>query len=209
MSMTRRLQGFVKENLTLEDALPTQMPVYVNSIAYLFGVSTLSSLALIVLTGIIMSIFGPGWYHLSRTGRFFNTMHFWSTQVFFLSMVLHLVTKFLKGAWRDGRWSAWLVGVLTLAVAIFSGLTGFLAQSNFDSQWIAGQSKDAMNAMGIGGFFVTTNFAQVITLHVAVMPLLIVVLVGVHVVLVRSHSPVRPYPEKGDAEYASKKGGRR
>jgi quinol-cytochrome oxidoreductase complex cytochrome b subunit len=197
MSMTGRLQSYVKRNLTLEDALPTKMPVYVNSIAYLFGVATLSSLVMIILTGVIMTIFGPGWYHLSRAGRFFNSIHFWSTQVFFAALVLHLVSKFLKGAWRDGRWKTWIVGVLTLAVAIFNGLTGFLSQSNFDSQWIAGQSKDAMNAMGIGAFFVTTNFAQVITLHVAVLPALVVILVGVHVVLVRSHSPVRPYPPEG------------
>jgi len=33
-----------------------------------------------------------------------------------------------------------------------------------------GRGKDAMNAMGIGGFFFTTNYSQMLTLHVAVLP---------------------------------------
>ena len=53
MSMTEKLQGFVKENMTLDDALPTKLPVYVNSVAYLFGVFTLCSLVMVVLTGLM------------------------------------------------------------------------------------------------------------------------------------------------------------
>ena len=59
MSMTEKLQGFVKDKLTLDDILPTKLPVYVNSVAYLFGVFTLCSLVMIVVTGLIMAVFGP------------------------------------------------------------------------------------------------------------------------------------------------------
>jgi len=76
MNLTRKTQDYLKDNLTLEDALPIQMPVYVNSIAYLFGVLTLSALAMLILTGTVMSLFGPDWYHISKIGHFFNSLHF-------------------------------------------------------------------------------------------------------------------------------------
>jgi quinol-cytochrome oxidoreductase complex cytochrome b subunit len=200
MNLTEKAQEIVRGNMALEDALPTKMPVYVNSVAYLFGVLALSSFALLFITGPIMAIFGPDWYHISPNGRFVNSMHFWSTQVFFASMLSHMATKFFMGAWRDGRWKTWMVGMVTFAVAVFTALTGYLSQTNWDSQWIAVQAKDAMNAVGVGAFFNTLNTGQVLTLHVAVLPSIVLALVGIHLVLVRSHGPVKPMPRPGEAD---------
>jgi quinol-cytochrome oxidoreductase complex cytochrome b subunit len=192
MNLTRKTQDYLKDSLTLEDALPTQMPVYVNSIAYLFGVLTLSALAMLILTGTVMSLFGPDWYHISKIGRFFNSLHFWSVQIFFLGIVLHMVTKYMMAAWRDGRWKTWMVGMVIFFITLFTGLTGFLAQTNWDSQWIAVQSKDAINAAGGGSFFNPMNLGQILTLHIVVLPLAITALVGLHLFLVRRDSPVKP-----------------
>lgn len=202
MNLTRKTQHWVEENLTLEDALPTKMPVYVNSAAYLFGVAALSTLGLLILTGVVMSIFGPDWYHYSPAGHFVNSLHFWSVQVFFGALLLHLITKFMMAAWRDGRWKTWIFGMLAFGVTVFAGLTGFLSQTNWDSQWIALQGKDAMNAMGIGAFFDPMNTSQVLTLHTVVLPLAIVFLVVVHLFLIRREGPVKPIP----AEKAAKNG---
>jgi quinol-cytochrome oxidoreductase complex cytochrome b subunit len=192
MNMTRRAQRLLTDNLSLEDALPTQMPVYVNSIAYLFGVTALSALVALIVTGVVMSLFGPGWYHESRVGHFVNSLHFWGVQVFFGALVLHVTSKYLMAAWRDGRWKTWMVGALAFGVAIFTGLTGFLLQTNWDSQWIAVQAKDAMNALGVGAFFNTMDTGQVLTLHVVALPLLLVALVGAHVFFIRREGPVKP-----------------
>jgi quinol-cytochrome oxidoreductase complex cytochrome b subunit len=192
MNMTRRAQRLLTENLSLEDALPTQMPVYVNSIVYLFGVTALSALVSLIVTGVVMSLFGPGWYHESRVGHFVNSLHFWGVQVFFGALVLHVASKYLMAAWRDGRWKTWMVGALAFGVAIFTGLTGFLLQTNWDSQWIAVQAKDAMNALGIGAFFNTMDTGQVLTLHVVALPLLLVALVGAHIFFIRREGPVKP-----------------
>ena len=196
MNLTESAQRFLKNNLTLDDALPTSMPAYVNSIVYLFGVSALSCLGLLILTGVIMALFGPDWYHYSGLGHFVNSLHFWSVQLFFLAIVLHLTTKFLMAAWRDGRWKTWVVGVVTFFFCLFIALTGFLSQTNWDSQWIAVQSKDAMNALGVGAFFNPMDTGQVLTLHMSILPLLIVLLVGLHIFLVRRDSPVKPLPLK-------------
>ncbi len=197
MNLTRSAQRFLEDNLTLEDALPTRLPVYVSSVAYLFGVTALSALAVLVFTGVIMALFGPDWYHGGQApgsglGRFVNSMHFWGAQLFFFALVAHIATKFAMAAWRDGRWKTWMVGVLALGAAIFTALTGFLAQTNWDSQWIAVQAKDAMNAVGIGAFFNTMNTGQVLTLHIVALPLLLGLLVGIHVFFIRSEGPVKP-----------------
>jgi ubiquinol-cytochrome c reductase cytochrome b subunit len=195
MNLTQKTQDFLKDNLTLEDALPTELPVYVNSTAYLFGVSALSALVMLIVTGTVMSLFGPGWYHVSKLGRFFNSLHFWSVQILFVAVLLHLVTKYMMAAWRDGRWKTWMVGAITFFVATFTGLTGFLIQTNWDSQWIAVQAKDAINAAGAGSFFNPLNLGQVLTLHVVVLPLAITALVLLHLFFIRRDSPVRPIAE--------------
>jgi quinol-cytochrome oxidoreductase complex cytochrome b subunit len=202
VNLTRKAQDLVKNNFSLEDALPTQMPIYVNSGVYLFGVTALSALAMLILTGVVMAAFGPGWYHRGGIGHFVNSMHFWSVQLLFGAIVLHMITKFFMAAWRDGRRKTWMVGALTFAVTIVTELTGFLSQTNWDSQWIAVQAKDAMNAMGVGAFFNTMNTGQVLTLHVGVLPLVVIMMVGLHIVLVRHDSPVKPIEVEARHEQA-------
>lgn len=178
----------------MEDALPTRMPVYVNSFAYLFGVISLSGLAMLILTGVILALFGPDWYHYASAGRFVNSMHFWSVQIFFGGIILHMITKFFMAAWRGGRWATWFIGALAFGLAMLTGLTGFLSQSNWDAQWIAVQAKDAMNAAGIGQYFNTMNTGQMLMLHIVVLPIVVSLLVGFHVYQIRHDSPVNPIP---------------
>jgi ubiquinol-cytochrome c reductase cytochrome b subunit len=192
MNMTERAQTFVKKNMSMEDALPTRMPVYMNSVVYLFGAMTLAALGMLIVTGVFITIFGPTWWHVSAFGHFVNSLHFWSSQIFFLGILLHMIGKFFMAAWRGGRWRTWAIGVITLGIAVFSGLTGFILQTNWDAQWISGQAKDGLNAMGIGAVINTLNSGQILTLHIVLLPLFVVVLVGVHVLVVRHESPVRP-----------------
>ncbi len=195
MNLTTSAQRAVRRALTLEDALPTRMPVYVNSIAYLFGATALMSFLLLVISGVLLALGGPSWYHTNSVGRFIDYTHFWSVQLFFAGIIVHLATKFFLGAWRGGRWLTWMVGALLLATGIFTGLTGFLLQTNWDSQWIATQAKDAMNATGVGALFNTMNTGQVLMLHAIVMPLVVAGGIGLHLLLVRHDSPVRPYED--------------
>ncbi|MBU6483501.1 MAG: cytochrome b N-terminal domain-containing protein [Betaproteobacteria bacterium] len=191
MNIDAKLQAWLRSHLTLEDALPTQMPVYVNSMAYFFGTATLSALAVVIGSGMVIAIFGPGWWHVSPVGHFFNSVHFWAVEIFYFGLVLHMLAKFFKAAWRDGRWRTWVIGLVTFAVTIFSGITGTLLQENWDAQWNAVQGKDPMNALGLA-WMNTMDPGQLLTLHVALFPLLIVLFAAIHIAFVRSESPVRP-----------------
>jgi ubiquinol-cytochrome c reductase cytochrome b subunit len=72
-------------------------------------------------------------------------------------------------------------------------LTGYVSQQNFDAQWIATQAKDGLNAAGVGAFFNVTNFGQMYSYHVLLLPLAVVALVAAHILLVRKHGIVPPF----------------
>ena len=191
-SWTARAREEIAERLPMENLLPDRQPYYVGSWVYVFGVVTIAALVLTVLSGVILAIAGPDWWHISAAGRFFNSLHFWSVQLFFVFMVLHLWGQYFAAGWRDGRAKTWMAGVLIFLVSIVAAFTGYVSQQNFDAQWIAVNAKDAMNSVGAGAFFNVLNFGQMYGIHVVLLPLGIAVLLGLHVVLVRLKGGVKP-----------------
>ena len=189
-----------------DQVLPDKQPSYVRSAVYLFGALTIASFALIIVTGTVLAIFGPQWWHTNGIGHFFNSLHLWSVEAFFFCMVIHLWGMFYLGAWRDGRGKTWAMGAIAFVVSIGTAFTGYLSQSNFDSQWIAVSAKDAMNAIGIGGFFNVLNFGQMYGFHIFLLPALLVGLIVFHIVLVRLRGVVRPYPAPGEVREPYTKG---
>ncbi|HUY55052.1 MAG TPA: cytochrome b N-terminal domain-containing protein [Candidatus Nanopelagicaceae bacterium] len=194
-SWTVFLRRLIQRELPIEHLLPDREPAYVGSWVYIFGVVAIASLVLVVASGVVLAFFGPQWWHVSPQGLFFNSVHFWSVQMFFIFMVLHLWGQYFAQGWRDGRAATWMVGVVIFLIAIVTAFTGYVSQSNFDSQWIAVNAKDAINATGAGAFFNVLNFGQMYGLHVLLFPVLVVGLVAFHVVLVRMRGVVKPPDE--------------
>ncbi len=180
-----------------EKLLPDQQPAYVASWIYVFGVATLSALAVIIATGFILAIRGPQWWHGSSLGHFINSLHLWSVEIFFFAMVIHLWGKYFMAAWRGGRSLTWMTGVVTFATSVATAFTGYASQSNFDSQWITTQAKDGINATGAGAIFNVLNFGQMLMWHIVLLPLVAVGLTAVHVLLVRIKGVVPPFEEDG------------
>jgi quinol-cytochrome oxidoreductase complex cytochrome b subunit len=176
-----------------EKLLADKQPSYVSSWIYVFGVLTLAALVVIIASGSILSLKGPAWWHLTGIGHFFNSIHVWSVELFFFFMVIHLWGKYWMAAWRGGRTRTWITGAVTFLVAVPCALTGYVSQQNFDAQWISTQAKDAMNAVGVGSFFNLTNFGQMYSYHVLLLPAAVVGLVIAHVLLVRRHGVVPPF----------------
>jgi ubiquinol-cytochrome c reductase cytochrome b subunit len=177
-----------------EKLLPDGQPAYVSSWIYVFGVLSLTSLVVVILSGSILTLKGPGWWHFTGIGHFFNSIHLWSVELFFFFMVIHLWGKYWMAAWRGGRKKIWITGAVTFLVAIPCALTGYVSQQNFDAQWISTQAKDAFNSVGIGAFFNLLNFGQMYSYHVLLLPVAVVALVVGHVLLVRKHGVVPPFP---------------
>jgi quinol---cytochrome c reductase cytochrome b subunit, bacillus type len=192
-SWTGRVRARAEGALPPEKLLPDRQPAYVASWIYVFGALTIAALVVIVASGAILGLKGPSWWHETNVGRFFNGLHLWSVELFFFAMVVHLWGKFWMGAWRGGRATTWVVGAITFLISIGTAFTGYLSQQNFDAQWIATQGKDGLNAVGIGALFNVTNFGQMYTYHVLLLPVAVIALTVWHVLLVRRHGVVPPY----------------
>ncbi len=175
-----------------EKMLPETQPSYVASWIYVFGMLTIVSMIIAIVSGVILTLGGVQWFHESSLGKFMNSLHYWSVQLFFLFMVVHLWGKYWMAAWRGKRALTWATGVLAFLTAVGVAFTGYVITTNFNAQWIAFEAKDVMNAIGVGSVFNVTNLGQMVTFHVAPLPVLLVVLVAMHVLLVRKRGVVPP-----------------
>ncbi len=190
---TARLRNRATRAFPPEQLLPDRQPAYVASWIYVFGVATLAALLIVLATGGILALEGPQWYHGSPDGRFVNSLHLWSVELFFFTMVIHLWGKFFMAAWRGRRAMTWITGAVAFLGSIGTAFTGYLVQSNFDSQWISTQAKDGLNSVGVGAWFNVLNYGQMLLFHVVLFPLALGVLVIWHVLLVRRRGVVLPF----------------
>ena len=181
-----------QRTLPPEKLLPDKQPEDVASWSYVFGVATLAALLVIVASGLILTLRGPAWWHQSDPGHYVNSVHLWSVELFFMFMVVHLWGKFWMAAWRGRRAMTWITGVVCFLASVGTAFTGYVIQTNFDSQWIATQAKDGLNSVGIGAWFNVLDVGQMLLFHVAMLPLVLGAIVIWHVLLVRRHGVVPP-----------------
>ncbi len=191
-SWTAAVRGRISRIVPEGQALPDRQPAYVASWIYVFGVLTIASLIVVIASGFVLSLGGATWWHTSGLGHFTNSVHLWSVELFFATMVIHLWGKFWMAAWRGKRALTWVTGVLAFITSIGTAFTGYLSQSNFDSQWISGEAKDGINSIGVGGFFNVLNPGQMLMWHIVLLPLAIGLIALLHVVMVRRHGVVPP-----------------
>lgn len=189
---TGRTRRWLLKRLPPQKLLPQDQPSYVSSWIYVFGMASLAALGVVIISGLVLSLNGPQWYHTSGPGHFTNSVHLWSVELFFLLMVVHLWGKYWMAAWRGGRVLTWITGVIAFAVSIAAAFTGYLLQTNFDAQWIAFEGKDALNAVGIGAWFDVADLGQMFAWHIVLLPIGVGAIVVLHVLLVRVHGVVPP-----------------
>jgi quinol-cytochrome oxidoreductase complex cytochrome b subunit len=191
-SWTARLRDRTVRAFPPQDLLPDKQPSYVASWIYVFGVLTLAALLVVLASGGILALRGPQWWHASSVGHFVNSLHLWSVELFMAFMVVHLWGKFFMAAWRGRRAMTWVTGCVAFLGSVGTALTGYVVQSNFDSQFIATEAKDGLNSVGIGAYFNVLDFGQMLMWHIVLMPGVVGLIVVVHVLQVRRHGVVPP-----------------
>jgi quinol-cytochrome oxidoreductase complex cytochrome b subunit len=191
-SWTGRLRGRAVDAFPPDQLLPDTQPAYVGSWIYVFGVLTLAAFIVVLVSGGLLALKGPQWWHHSSTGHYVNSLHLWSVELFMAFMVIHLWGKFFMAAWRGRRAMTWITGAVCFIGSIGTAFTGYLVQSNFDSQWISTQAKDGLNSAGIGAFFNVLDFGQMLMWHIVLLPLVIGFVIGIHILQVRRRGVVPP-----------------
>lgn len=188
-----RARRWFLTNWPPQQLAPDAEPIYVKSWLYTMGVATLAALIVLILTGVIMAVFGPAWWTTTKIGAFVDGLHYWSVELFFLFMMVHFLASFLMGAFRGGRWSTWMLGFLSFLTAVVTAFTGYASLQDFEAQWITTQGKDAINSTGMGAILNLLNPGQMITMHVILFPAIVLLAVGIHLLFVRKHGITPPY----------------
>jgi quinol-cytochrome oxidoreductase complex cytochrome b subunit len=129
-------------------------------------------------------------------GQFTRNMHRWTAHAMVLSVIFHMVRVFYTGAYHPPREFNWVVGVALLLLTLGASFTGYLLPWDQLSYWaitvgtnIAGYAPGAGNIIkGFllgGGEVGQSTLIRFYTLHIAVLPVLITLLVSLHMWRVR------------------------
>jgi quinol-cytochrome oxidoreductase complex cytochrome b subunit len=129
-------------------------------------------------------------------GQFTRNMHRWAAHLMVLAAILHMARVFYTGAYKPPREFNWIVGVALFLLTLGASFTGYLLPWDQLAYWaitvgtnIAGYAPvvgSAMRTMLLGGTEVGQNaLIRFYTLHVALLPLLITLLVSLHIWRVR------------------------
>ncbi|SPE29995.1 Cytochrome b/b6, N-terminal domain [Candidatus Sulfopaludibacter sp. SbA3] len=124
-------------------------------------------------------------------GIFLRNMHRWSAHGMVAVVFLHMCRVFLTGAYKKPREFNWVIGVLLLLVTLFLSFTGYLLPWDQLAFWaitvgtsIAGYAPligKQMQFVLLGDTTVGQEaLLRFYVLHVAVLPAVLVTLVGVH-----------------------------
>lgn len=143
-------------------------------------------------------------------GQFTRNMHRWSAHGMVLVVILHMIRVFYTGAYRPPRAFNWVIGVLLLVLTLGSSFTGYLLPWDQLSYWaitvgtnIAGYAPlagDITRELLLGGPEVSQNtLIRFYTLHVALLPTIMVLLLSVHFWRVRKDGGLASTDAKSEA----------
>ena len=129
-------------------------------------------------------------------GQFTRNMHRWAAHAMVLVVTLHMARVFYTGGHKPPREFNWVIGVFLLVLTLGASFTGYLLPWDQLSYWaitvgtnIAGYAPGAgpvMREILLGGREVGQNtLVRFYTLHIALLPLFITLLVTIHVWRIR------------------------
>ncbi|WP_146341633.1 cytochrome bc complex cytochrome b subunit [Nesterenkonia sp. NBAIMH1] len=163
-----------------------------------------------------------------RGGLFMRQLHHWGALLFVMAMAVHMLRVFFTGAFRKPREINWLVGATLLMLGMLAGFTGYglpdevlsgnglrIADGTFRAIPVIGTY---MSYLIFGGEFPGSEvIPRMYSLHIFIVPALILIMIAVHLFLVVVHKHTQ-FPGPGRTErnvvgypvgpvYAAKAGG--
>jgi cytochrome b-561 len=129
-------------------------------------------------------------------GQLMRNVHRWSAHLMVLVVFLHLVRTFFAGAYKKPREFNWVIGVVLLVVTLGLSFTGYLLPWDQLSYWAVTVGTDlvryvpwlggTLQNLFIGGTQVgQTTLLRFYVLHVAVLPIVLVLTLCLHIWRVR------------------------
>jgi ubiquinol-cytochrome c reductase cytochrome b subunit len=200
------------------DAAAHPTPANNASWLYVFGSAATVLLILQVVTGILLAlVYSPSaseaWGSLNllnhniALGWYLRALHGWGSDFMIAIVILHMVQVFLFGAYKFPRELTWIVGVLLLLMTLGMAFTGQVMRFDQDAYWglgIGASISSRVPLIGaplvhlvLGGPIIGgATLSRFFTLHVFVIPGLLLASVGVHIFMVLKHG-VSDWPMPG------------
>ncbi len=188
------------------EAAEHPVPANTSSWWYVFGSAAAVILVLQVITGILLALVysptaGDAWYSLQfidhnvALGWFLRAMHGWGSDFMVAIVLIHLVQVFMFGAYKFPRELTWIVGVFLLLLTLAMAFTGQALRFDQDAYWGLGIGASILSRVPwaggalvdllLGGPIIAgPTLSRFFTLHVFILPGLILSLVGLHVWMV-------------------------
>lgn len=136
-------------------------------------------------------------------GWYVRNLHRLAGNVFLVLLFLHILRVILTGAYRKPRELNWLIGFALLCLALLEGYTGYLLPMDQLALWATQTGMNLLAAVPFGellrGFLVPDDVGQPMSLvrfyvlHIAVIPLTMLILCMLHFYRIRKDKGVLPY----------------
>ncbi|WP_114856326.1 cytochrome bc complex cytochrome b subunit [Brachybacterium sp. YJGR34] len=163
-----------------------------------------------------------------KGGLLFRQMHHWACLVFMVAIFVHMFRVFFTGAFRKPRELNWLVGFTLMILGMVAGFSGYSLPDDVLSGNGLRVIDGLMKAIPIVGTYLsmllfggefpgTAIIPRLFTIHILLVPAMILGLIVIHLVMVVWHKHTQ-YPGPGRTErnvvgfpvlpvYAAKAGG--
>jgi len=173
---------------------------------YVFGSAATILLGLQIATGVLLALVysssaSEAWNSLEflnhniALGWFLRAVHGWGSDFMIAIVLIHLMQVFLFGAYKFPRELTWMIGVFLLLLTLGMAFTGQVLRFDQDSYWGLGIGASilsrvpliggpAVNLMLGGPIIGGATLSRFFTLHVFVIPGILLGLVGLHVWMV-------------------------
>ena len=212
-SRGERLRGWLDQRIGLAElgklARKKEVPVHSHTIWYYLGGMTLFLFVVQVCTGILLLFYyrpSPDSAYESiqflmsevQFGWLIRSIHAWSANLMIFTAFLHLFSVWLTRAYRAPREVTWLSGVVLIGIVLGFGFTGYLLPWNELSYFATRVGTRIVGVVPVVGSFLLTvlrggedvtgaTLTRFYAIHVAVLPLLVMLVLGLHLYLVQKH----------------------
>jgi len=209
----KHLWGWFDERLGLAGmgklAEKKDVPVHRHTVWYYLGGMTLFLFVVQVTTGILLLFYyRPSAEEAYESVQFLmaevqfgwlvRSIHAWSANLMIFTAFLHLLSVFFLRAYGKPRELTWMSGFLLLIVAMAFGFTGYLLPWNELAYFATRVGTEIVGVVPLVGDFLLriarggedvsgATLTRFYALHVAVLPMAIVMLLVLHLFLVQKH----------------------
>ncbi|MGA2248396.1 MAG: cytochrome b N-terminal domain-containing protein [Verrucomicrobiota bacterium] len=190
----------------IKDLMEHPVPRKTASWAYVFGSASLTLMIFQFVTGVCLAfVYVPSadqaWAslqvlnHQQSFGWFIRALHGWGSNFMVALVLIHMVQVFMFGAYKFPRELTWIVGVFLLLMTLGMAFTGQVLRFDQDAYWGLGIGASVMGRMPLlgthlvhlmlgGPIIAGETLSRFFTIHVFLIPGMLIAFVGVHLLLV-------------------------